>query len=185
MVGLTRYTSSYRSNLIYEVYKDWLFPNMKVLDVGCGTGVVTKCLEDKLKVKMTGCDIINYLQRDLPFLKMKKINNLPVKDSSFDAVMFNDVLHHTEYENQIILLKESLRVSKKILIFELKPTLKARFFDYILNKAYEKEMNIPFAYRSRQEWLELFKSLKVKIQIKEARQPWFYPFNHIAFCLNK
>ncbi|MFX0206352.1 MAG: 50S ribosomal protein L11 methyltransferase [Candidatus Hodarchaeota archaeon] len=40
MLKLANVTSVYRSQLIIETYKNWVKDNQKVLDVGCGTGVL-------------------------------------------------------------------------------------------------------------------------------------------------
>lgn len=97
---LANITSIYRARLIAEHYAKWLKPNEKVLDVGCGNGVVTKFLSEDLGVIIEGCDIENYLSKQIKFKIMEKHDELPYDDNSFDAVMFNDVLHHTSKTNQ-------------------------------------------------------------------------------------
>ena len=182
---LAQITSKYRASLIANVYKNWIKRNAKVLDIGCGTGVVADYLANSLKLDMVGCDIDKYLLSDIKFKKMASRSKLPFKKNEFSFSMFNDVLHHTEYINQAKLLSESLRVSNKVLIFELKPTLVGKLFDFILNKIHNFKMEVPYTYREKDAWLKLFKELKSKAKVIEVKTPIWYPFTHVAFLVEK
>ncbi len=156
-----------------------------MLDVGCGNGVVSAKLKKSLKINLTGCDVINYLSHDIQYVKMQNKEKLPFNKYSFDVTMFNDVLHHTEKENQLKLLDEAFRVSKRILIFEVQPTIRGKIFDYLLNKIHNLGMNIPFAFRTIDEWQLLFKKKGYKFKTESISSPFLYPFKHIAFLLEK
>lgn len=182
---LANITSTYRARIISKVYKKWIKSHSTVLDVGCGNGIVTKTLSQSLNIKAYGCDILNYLKINLEFKTMKNFSKLPYKNSSFDYVMFNDVLHHTELDNQIVLIKEALRVSRTVLLFEVYPTISGRTADYILNKIHNPKMNIPFTFRTTKNWQQLFRENKIKFEFQKAPKPRFYPFTHIAFKLTK
>ena len=183
MFSLAEITSSYRAKLIIEVYKKWINRDENVLDIGCGNGVVSIKLKKELKVNLTGCDIINYVSHDIPFVKMQKTGKLPFKDKMFDVAMFNDVLHHTSKVNQPSLLREAMRVAKRVVIFEVNPTFSGKIFDYLMNKIHNPSMNIPFTFRSINNWHTLFKKNGYVFEVKQVRQPLFYPFKHIAFLL--
>ena len=179
-------TQEFRGSLIVETYKNWLTKKDRVLDVGCGTGIVSKQLADYFKIKIVGCDIKNYLKRDIKFVKMAYKDKLPLPKNSFDTAMLNDVLHHADWDDQEILLREALRVSKKVLLFEVQPTLVGKLCDYILGKIYYKNMLIPFTFRTSSQWETLFKRLPIRRwKTKKVKRPFFYPFSHIAFCLEK
>src|SRR5260221_12795679 len=122
MISLAQFSTTYRSKLIIDSYKNWIKTNDRVLDVGCGNGIVTEELKKYFHIDVTGCDMLNYLQVDLPFIQMHAENKLPFKQNSFDIIMFNDVLHHTAKDNQEKLLQEALRAGDKVLIFEVQPT---------------------------------------------------------------
>lgn len=88
--------------------------NLKILDVGCGTGIVL--LELNKYGKTVGIDVsINSLK----FCRRRKIENillseaqeLPFKKESFDLVMALDVIEHLDYDIQV--MKEFKRICKK------------------------------------------------------------------------
>jgi ubiquinone/menaquinone biosynthesis C-methylase UbiE len=178
---LANITSTYRSKLIEEAFKGWLTPNTKVLDVGCGTGVVGKELSQHFNLQLSGCDIENYVLTNIPFKKITDRNKLPFPNNSFDYALFVDMLHHTSYETQKRLLQEGLRVSKSVLLFELHETFTGKILDYLLNKIHHPTMAIPYTYRTRKQWIQLAKELHIKFEVRKVRKPFLYPFTHMAF----
>lgn len=182
---LANITSQFRFKLMSNVYKKWLKPNAKVLDIGCGNGVISHQLAKKFSIMIYGCDIDKYLVYDFPFTKLKSNSKLPYKNSNFDVAMFNDVLHHTKFDNQIKMIKEALRVAKIVLIFEVKPTFVGKTFDYLINKLHHSNMEILFTFRNSSDWISLFKKNNLEIKTVNVKSPFFYPFSHVAFCLKK
>ena len=178
-------TTQYRGKLIIDTYKSWLRSGDSVLDVGCGNGVISDILLRHFKLKLVGCDIASYLTRDIKFVKMTNDTHLPFKSKQFDVVMFNDALHHTEFDCQKQLLKGGLRVGKQVLIFELIPTGATKLFDWAINMFHYWKMKIPFTYRTAMQWEELFKRLGARYARIEVLRPWFYPFSHQVYHLYK
>lgn len=184
-LNISQFTAPFRSKLIVKHFKGWIKKNQKILDIGCGRGITTKVIIENCKVSVTGCDVKKYLVCDLPFYLIPKSGKLPFKNQSFDAAMLNDVLHHVDRSYQIHIIKEALRVAKKVLIFEAEPTLPAKFFDIILNKFHYSSLDAPLTFRSINEWKELFSSVKLKYIIKKVERPLWYPFSHIAINVEK
>lgn len=182
--NLSSLTSQYRANLVLSTFKRWLKKKDKILDVGSGTGVITNMLKNQLGIEITASDIKNYLLYDLPFIKIKK-GNLPFPNHSFDAVLLIDVLHHIDKQEQIDLLAESLRVGNLVLIFEAQPTLFGKIADIILNKLHYGDLYAPLTFRDANEWTRLFKKLSTKWEFIKLDRPFWYPFSHIAFKVNK
>lgn len=176
-------TSPIRARLIANTYKQWIKTNDKVLDVGCGNGVVSVLLKKYLGVRVTGCDRDEYLIRDINYKGMANDSKLPFKNKEFDVAIFNDVLHHTTYNNQVKLIIEALRVAKKVAIFELKPTIIGKVLDFALNKMHNPKMNIPFTYRESEAWEGLFKRKGINYKKQNVSSPTFYPFSHVAYLL--
>jgi ubiquinone/menaquinone biosynthesis C-methylase UbiE len=185
MLSLAEITSTYRTKLIVTAYRDWIKKGQKVLDIGCGNGVVSAKLIKDFDIDLTGCDIDKYLTHKIKFVKMKTVGNLPFDDMSFDVAMLNDVLHHTEKNNQQNLLNEALRVSKQVAVFEVNPTVLGIIFDFIMNKIHHFRMNIPFTFRTNNEWIRLFIKNDYKYIIKQVQKPFLYPFKHVAYLLTK
>lgn len=183
MINLLSLTSRFRGKLIINTYKKWLKEGEKVLDIGCGNGVVSSQLQGGLKIDLTGCDVMSYLIRNIKFVKMTNQNKLPFKKNSFDVAMLNDVLHHISWVNQHRILREALRVADEVLIFEVKPTMLAIITDYLINKIHNEDMSVPFTFRSVKDWKRLFNKLNVKCEYLAVKRPIFYPASHIVFRL--
>lgn len=183
MKTLTEYTTSIRSKLVIETYEGWLNKHDRVLDIGCGDGILSEILRDRFAIKVTGCDIENYLQKNIPFVAITKEAVLPFHNNSFDAVMFNDVLHHMNFSTQEKLIKEALRVSKRVLIFEDEPTILGSITDWVINKFHNLFMPLPLTFRHHIQWAQLFDSMNIKYEFKKVRKQLFYPLNHESFLL--
>lgn len=175
-----------KSKLLAETYTPWITRNSSVLDVGCGNGIVSQHLADHFSLRVTGCDVKQYLLRPIIYVHMNRESELPFKSSAFDTIMFNDALHHTRKENQIHLLEEAVRVAKKnILIFEALPTLSTYVFDYLMNRLSQPLVDVPLTFRTKKEWNDVFHTLPVRVTVTVVPRPWFSPFPHIAFELKK
>lgn len=183
-MNFTKLTGSYRTKLIISAYKNWLKTGDCVLDIGCGTGIVAKYLKDYFKIKITGCDIKNYLIDKIPFIKINE-NKIPVKSNSFDVAFINDVLHHIKKEDQAQIIKEAVRTAKKVFIFEFEPTLIGKAADIVLNKLHYGDLNPPLSLRPSKQWQSLFSELGYKSKMVKLSKPFWYPFSHIAFMITK
>jgi ubiquinone/menaquinone biosynthesis C-methylase UbiE len=185
MYRLTNFTTNIRGQLLIETYKHWLNKNENVLDVGCGDGIMSSIIINKLGIKLTGCDIANYLQIKIPFALMTDETSLPFKKNSFDVVMLNDVLHHMSFENQEKIITECLRVAPKVILFEDEPTIIGSLTDYIINKFHNINMEVPLTFRSPHDWRVLFGSIGATSVYKKTRKPFLYPFTHESFLVRK
>jgi len=182
--NVSSFTTPYRAHLIASIYKRWFKTNAKVLDVGCGTGIVSNLLREELKLKVTGCDIKNYLVHNIPFVKIKG-DKLPFPKQSFDVVLFNDVLHHIESSKQKQVIDEALRVGKNVFIFEIEPSLGGRIFDVLLNKLHYDDLAVPLSFRSIKDWQQIFKQISARSESTRLKKPFWYPFTHIAFKVSR
>jgi ubiquinone/menaquinone biosynthesis C-methylase UbiE len=186
MASLIEFQHINRINIISKIYSKWLLKGMKVLDVGCGDGVLAHEISRKLNLVIHGCDIDKYLYKKIPFTFMEDKSVLPFKGNTFDVATFNDVLHHTDYNTQENLIREALRVSKKfIIINEIKPNIGVYIEDLICNKTIHPKMEVPWTFRKMDDWLKLFKKFRVNVDYTDYPRPTFSLVSHIIFRLSK
>lgn len=92
----------------------------KILDVGCGSGWLTRYLIGK-GLDVVGCDNSSYAIKVSGAIK-GKATNLPFKDESFDAVLGISIIEHLTLEEAHEFLNESYRVlQKKGVLFLVTP----------------------------------------------------------------
>jgi len=154
--------------------QDFIEEGSRILDLGCGSGIAAKNFQDFFKAKVIGVDVKDNRLVPIPF-KIVDGKNLPFDDNSFDVVMINFVLHHSEQPES--LLKEAKRVSKKIIIFE---DLPEGIFSKLRCKIHEITFfggkREKFNFKTSNEWKKIFKKLGLKII---AQKPVFSDFNLI------
>tara|TARA_Y100000310_G_C20663037_1_gene805853 strand:- start:1236 stop:1967 length:732 start_codon:yes stop_codon:yes gene_type:complete len=101
-------------NFVNKLYNNKT--NLKILDVGCGTGIILKRFEKYGQVH--GIDIsleaINFCKkRGLINVKIGDAKKLQYDSNSFDIISINDVLYHKGIKDDVVVLKELFRVCKK------------------------------------------------------------------------
>jgi len=114
--------------------QDFIPKGGKILDLGCGSGIVAKAFQDFFQAKVVGVDIED---RRIFYIPFEIIDGkiLPFPEKSFDAALINYVLHHSE--DPEALLREAKRVARKIIIYEDLP-------EDLLSKVYCKFHNLTF-----------------------------------------
>ena len=124
------YDTDSKSNIAIITGEKMILPILKpknkdkVLDIGCGTGRVTKLISKKTK-KVIGIDFSNEMiqiakktlknAKNIEYKKVDISKKLPFKDNSFDKVTAILVLNHIKYNKR--LFKEIYRILKKDGIF--------------------------------------------------------------------
>ncbi len=106
--------------------------NIKIIDLGCGTGNFTKKLP-LISDQVYGCDIspksikqASYLYPKIKF-SVQDIENLSFENNFFDIIIFSGVLHH--FSDLTKPLSEAKRILKKDgLIFSYDPNRNNPFF---------------------------------------------------------
>lgn len=94
--------------------------NSKVLDLGCGTGVLLQLLKEKKNIQTRGIEINQKkvqkcIEKGVSILHDDLDEGLKhYKDKSFDCVIFNQTIQVVK--NSLLVLEEALRVGKKVII---------------------------------------------------------------------
>ena len=154
-----------------------MLPSGRVLDVGCGDGTIDVLIrEARPDVEINGVDV---LVRASTAINVQIFDGmqLPFSDRSFDAVMFIDVLHHTN--DAKVLLNEARRVTRNMVILKdhtmegLLAYEVLRLMDWVGNA--NQGVALPYNYWSEQQWHQAFAAVGLKLISWEARIP-LYPF---------
>jgi len=153
-----------------RILSDWfarLVPsNSRVLDVGCGDGLISSLLQAKRPdLTIQGIDVLVRSGTRIPVTSFDG-THIPFPDNAFDAVLFSDVLHHTD--DPAILLREARRVAGQIVIKDhncdgLAAHQRLRVMDWVGNARYG--VALPYNYWTSQRWNEAW--LKIGLRIEE------------------
>jgi len=174
-----------RSQTVYERIWPYIKNSQKIIDIGSGTGDVTKLIKDSGK-DITPVDVADFHGPRLVKTVIYNGKTLPFKDNSFDTALLLMVMHHTP--NPEIVFKEAGRVAKNIVVIETSYTNKLnRFFtiisDAIGNLRLEAFWN---SYKTDKQWREFFTKEGFVIKASQKfndRNLGVVPFLHLLFFL--
>jgi ubiquinone/menaquinone biosynthesis C-methylase UbiE len=168
-----------------------LEPGWSLLDVGSGTGLISRYLRDAAGVEPTLTDLVFYDRTGLPRIEMTSPTEIPVPDGSFDAVMLLFVFHHMDrWEDQERLLDEVVRVARRRLII-IEDTPQSGV-DRVMNTAWDWVLNLrhgvptPFTFRSPEAWEEQFRARDLRVIARDtyrAKWPTLMTYRHTFFAL--
>ena len=172
------YVHNRRCRVLSDAIAKLIPQNARVLDVGCGDGLISKIIQQKRPdIAIEGVDV---LVRPDTHIEVKHFDgdHLPYPDSSFDAVIFIDVLHHTN--DPAILIAEAARVTRGVVLFKdhrrngvlAGPTL--HFMDWVGNARHG--VSIPANYWPEERWRETFERLNLTVKDWTSDVPLYPPW---------
>ncbi len=168
-------------NLMKKPYRKFIRPQSRILDVGAGELYISRLMQDYLKSKVVGVDVIDYKTNYIENYLIKN-NKLPFPDKSFDIITFNDTLHHIDIRGQKLILKEAMRVGKeKIIIFEDAKNLTSYLLDFLTNRL---SMPKAFSHKNIKEWKNFMYKMGYEARYYKVRKHFYYPLKHYIFTIN-
>lgn len=163
--------------MLSAVLSEFLPANARVLDIGCGDGVVGQLLMERDPTRtVTGIETSPRPQCRIEY-KIYDGKRIPFDDASFDVCMLVDVLHHSR--SVLSLMQEARRVTRKFILikdhacesrldFQL-----LRLMDWVGNRPYGVESAAN--YLSRRQWQECFESCALRT-VKWQDTVFVHPF---------
>ena len=152
---------SRRVEVLTRWFAELIPPTVRVLDVGCGDGAVSSVLQAKRPdVRVQGIDVLPREHTHVP-VQIFDGMHFPFPDSSFDVVMFSDVLHHTE--DPSVLLREAQRVTAQHVLIKdhyrkgFAAGARLRFMDWVGNARYG--VALPYNYWAEQQWTRAWQEI--------------------------
>lgn len=159
--------------------------NATALEIGCGNGQIAMALKQRFSLQMACADITNFLEYDLPFNLITDQGLSFAKAKQYDFAFLNDVLHHIPSEMQLSVVKDAVRVSKTLLIFETRPTIRAKVLDVVMNYAvYGGDEVVTLTHRNPDDWHALITGAGLSCAVQTIPQPLFYyPLHHLSMVV--
>jgi len=178
-----------RVDAILKEVANWISNGDKVLDVGCGDGLLSKKLTKLKNINIEGVETVKQPDSLIP-IKLFDGKILPYPDKSFDKILLIDVLHHSR--NPELLLKECSRVAHYVIIKDhcWRNFINLGFLylsDYISNKP--KGVDLPMNFIHRKNWEKLLKDCDLNLRVYDwnwKQKEYFDPVKHVFFfCVSK
>ena len=148
--------------------QDFIEKDCRILDLGSGAGIVGETFKIFFQAEVTGIDIKDVNIASIPF-EVYDGQHFPFSEKSFDTVLINYVLHHSESPR--ILLVEAKRVAKdKIIIYE---DILDGFFSKLFCKLHGFSFDSFFgnpcrtSFKSEKEWENAFREIGLNVIFKK------------------
>jgi SAM-dependent methyltransferase len=155
----------------------------RVLDVGCGDGLITSLVGDRRPdVEVSGIDIATRGQTHVPVSEFDGLH-IPAGDGEADVVMLVDVLHHADDPHA--LLAEAVRAAGRAVVLKDVMTLgplsdaTLRFMDWVGNARHG--VPLPYLFWSQDEWRDAFARLGVTVDAERRRLGLYPPPFNLVF----
>jgi SAM-dependent methyltransferase len=154
-----------------------------VLDIGCGDGLIASLVRDRVPgLSVEGLDILLRPKTHIP-VTIFDGRTIPHEDNSFDAVMFVDVLHHTD--DPRILIREAARVARRAVIIKdhlndgLLSESTLRLMDYVGNAHHG--VRLPYNYWPRKAWESAWGEIGLTVDVWDRVADLYPPYASWVF----
>ena len=172
-----------RTRRIAELLSELLPEGAKILDVGCGDGLIDKLLlSSRPDLDVVGVDTLIRPEAHIDVTKFNGIT-LPFEDGEFEWVQCIDVLHHTK--NPQNLFMELVRVASKGVIVKDHSSNSSvdahilTMMDWAGNAKHG--VALPYNFLSGDAWDELFDRAGLRVEKKLVKLKLYPPFVDVFF----
>jgi len=169
-----------------EQCQEYIEKGEKILDLGCGSGIVASVFQDFFQAEVVGVDIADSTVRDISFQIMSG-KEIPFPDNSFDSVLIAFVLHHAK--DPVSLLKEAKRISRKrIIVYEDLPEGPAssffcRLHGFSFDRWFQNKKTTSF--KKERDWKKIFNQLELDLIAEKEASSDLNPVQKKLFVLQK
>lgn len=161
-IGLDR-----RAEEFVTLFKEFVSPASKVLDIGGGWGFYVDPLERLRNCDVTVLDVVEPGFRKAPVITYEG-ERIPFPDRSFDVSLLITVLHHVPSPEKV--LAEARRVTRRfvIVVEDLYRHWAGRIWTILRDSFYTFEfVGHPRNFRDKQKWIRSFQSLGFKVEAEK------------------
>ena len=158
-VGLDR-----RAEQFVSLFKEFIPPRARVLDIGGGWGFYAEPLERSRDCEVTILDVVEPRFKKAPVV-LYGGERIPFPDQSFDVSLLVTALHHMPFPEKV--LAEAKRVTRHLVIVveDLYRSSKERLWAILRDSLYNLEfVGHPRNFKTKEEWLQCFRSLGFQVK---------------------
>lgn len=160
---------------VVDQIEEFLPPNSRILDVGCGLGFVSDELARRGH-EIIGVDIVDALTVEAYKFVKASAYELPFESKCFDICLLHTALHHMEAPDRA--LQEAYRVSSCTIVGE---ELRVRGRNWFFLRNYDALVNLefrgsPHSNKTDEQWMDAF--AKAGFSVSARRKTLVFGFIH-------